>query len=306
VAISGISGTGYQGQRLYGTGTNYNYMQIDNTGGNVNFGVESSSGGSLLSGTSAYATVLSSYTNTALHFGTNNTLRATIDSSGNVGIAAIPSGEAAAAHVVRLGDRVCISEYDDGSNPEQFNLFHNSDSSETYIETGTASVIQQRAGEMVFYNAASGTAGAAISWAQHMKIGSTGAMTRPNHPCFDVTTSTASTTGTIAFNTVNIDNNSNYSTSNGRFTAPVAGSYMFYTQYIKQNSNTVMRRRFDKNGAAALNGREIRLDTGNNYGYGSMTMIIDLAAGDYVTVNQHEGTAHGGETYEAFGGHLIG
>jgi hypothetical protein len=67
-----------------------------------------------------------------------------------------------------------------------------------------------------------------------------------------------------------------------------------------------MRRRFDKNGAAALNGREIRLDTGNNYGYGSMTIIIDLAAGDYVTVNQHEGTAHGGETYEAFGGHLIG
>jgi hypothetical protein len=86
VAISGVSGTGYQGQRLYGTGTNYNYMQIDNTGGNINFGVESSSGGSLLSGTSAYATVLSTYTNTALHFGTNNTLRATIDSSGNVGI----------------------------------------------------------------------------------------------------------------------------------------------------------------------------------------------------------------------------
>jgi hypothetical protein len=97
--------------------------------------------------------------------------------SGNVGIAAVPSGEAAAAHVVRLGDRVCISEYDDGSNPEQFNLFHNSNSSEKYIETGTASVIQQRAGEMVFYNAASGTAGAAISWAERLRILAGGGIT---------------------------------------------------------------------------------------------------------------------------------
>ena len=141
---------------------------------------------------------------------------------------------------------------------------------------------------------------------ERMRINSTGAMTRPNHPCFDVTTSTGGLTGTIAFNTVNIDNNSNYSTSNGRFTAPVAGSYMFYTQYIKQNSSAVMRRRFDKNGSSALDGREIRLDGGNNYGYGSMTIIIDLAAGDYVTVNQTAGAAHGGSTYEAFGGHLIG
>jgi hypothetical protein len=161
--------------------------------------------------------------------------------------------------------------------------------------------IASNASDMLFYTASGGT-----NTAERMRIDSTGAMTRPNHPCFDVTTSTASLTGTIAFNTVNIDNNSNYSTSNGRFTAPVAGSYMFYTQYIKQNSNTVMRRRFDKNGAAALNSRELRLDTGNNYGYGSMTIIIDLAAGDYVTVNQTVGTAHGGETYEAFGGHLIG
>ena len=100
--------------------------------------------------------------------------RMRIDSSGNVGIAAVPSGEAAAAHVVRLGDQVCIAEYDDGSNPEQFNLFHNSDSSETYIETGSASVIQQRAGEIIFKNAASGSAGAAISFSERLRIDSSG------------------------------------------------------------------------------------------------------------------------------------
>lgn len=100
-----------------------------------------------------------------------------VDPTGNVGIAAIPSGEAAAAHVVRLGDKVCIAEYDDGSNPEQFNLFHNSDSSETYIETGTASVISQRAGEIIFKNAASGSAGAAISFSERLRIKSDGDLT---------------------------------------------------------------------------------------------------------------------------------
>ena len=142
--------------------------------------------------------------------------------------------------------------------------------------------------------------------AERMRIDSTGAMTRPNHPCFDVTTTGTNISGTIIFNTVNIDNNSNYSTSNGRFTAPVAGSYLFYTMYIKQNSTAVMRRRFDKNGASALGSRHIRLDSANQYDHGSMTIIIDLAAGDYVTVNQYAGTSHGGLEYEAFGGHLIG
>ena len=62
--------------------------------------------------------VLSSISNNHLEFRTNNTEAMRIDSSGNVGISATPSGEAAAAHVIRLGDRVCITEYDDSSNPE--------------------------------------------------------------------------------------------------------------------------------------------------------------------------------------------
>ena len=89
--VSGVSGTGYQGLRLFGTGTAYNYMQIDNTGGVINFGLENSSGGSLITGTAPYAAVFSTYSNTPIQFGTNNTLRATLDSSGNLGLGVTPS-----------------------------------------------------------------------------------------------------------------------------------------------------------------------------------------------------------------------
>ena len=163
------SGTLPAGMTLYGNTT-------DGQGSMLSFKAENGD-----QGIAGIAGLRSSGYQTELRFYTNNTNsqnafseRMRIDSSGNVGIAAVPSGEAAAAHVVRLGDRVCIAEYDDGSNPEQFNLFHNSDSSETYIETGPASVIQQRAGEISFKNAASGTAGAGITFSERMRIDSSG------------------------------------------------------------------------------------------------------------------------------------
>jgi hypothetical protein len=86
--FSGVSGTGTQGLRLYGTGTAYNYLNIDNTGANLTLGIESSAGGALSTGSSAYASVLQSYANYPLQFGTNNIIRATLDTSGNLLVSA--------------------------------------------------------------------------------------------------------------------------------------------------------------------------------------------------------------------------
>jgi endosialidase-like protein len=68
------------------TGTNSTYSRFSNTGGLGYVGVESSGGGNLFSGSSAYASVLGSVGGTALQFGTTDTIRATIDATGNVGI----------------------------------------------------------------------------------------------------------------------------------------------------------------------------------------------------------------------------
>ena len=166
-----------------------------------------------------------------MSFYANSSERMRIDSSGNVGIAAVPSGEAAAAHVVRLGDQVCITEYDDGSNPEQFNLFHNSDSSETYIETGTASVIQQRAGEIIFKNAASGSAGAAISFSERMRITTSGTMGFGMQPL--------GTNNGSAFFDGNVSSKDGFMTTASDLTLiqPSAGNSIF----VRDNGNESMR-----------------------------------------------------------------
>ena len=148
--------------------------------GSNNTGIVINSGSSTTGDIVGYSNSASTYN--AVNIRAASGIGLYVDTSSNVGIAAIPSGEAAAAHVVRLGDRVCIAEYDDGSNPEQFNLFHNSDSSETYIETGPASVIQQRAGEITFKNAASGTAGAAITFSERFKLDTSGRFAMGNTP----------------------------------------------------------------------------------------------------------------------------
>jgi hypothetical protein len=63
--------------------TGFTYLDVRNTSGQFWLGVESSTGGTLLSGASAYSTVLSAMTSTSLHFGTNSAIRYTIDASGN-------------------------------------------------------------------------------------------------------------------------------------------------------------------------------------------------------------------------------
>ena len=67
------------------TGTNYAAFQALNTGGTMTLGLEGSSP-LIFSGSTAYSAIFGTGGAYSLHLATNNTVRATIDSSGNVGI----------------------------------------------------------------------------------------------------------------------------------------------------------------------------------------------------------------------------
>jgi hypothetical protein len=72
------------------TGTNIAYNAILNTGGGLYLGLEQSTGGGLFPGSSGYDAILGHTGAYKMHFATSNTIRATIDSSGNVGIGGTP------------------------------------------------------------------------------------------------------------------------------------------------------------------------------------------------------------------------
>jgi len=69
-----------------GATTGATYGRWSNTGSDLIWGIESSAGGTLATGSSAYAAVL--YTNSAvsLQFGTAGTIKATLDTNGNLGV----------------------------------------------------------------------------------------------------------------------------------------------------------------------------------------------------------------------------
>lgn len=69
-----------------GASTGYQYMDMINTGGRIVWGIESSSPNTISTGTIAYASVIQSTTSTPLQFGTNGSIKATLTSSGNLGI----------------------------------------------------------------------------------------------------------------------------------------------------------------------------------------------------------------------------
>ncbi len=79
-------------------GTNYVQQDFVNSGGTVRIGAENSSGGGLLNGTSPYAGVFGTINAYPLQFSTDNVVRETIASNGNVGIGTASPGATLDVH----------------------------------------------------------------------------------------------------------------------------------------------------------------------------------------------------------------
>ena len=132
-----------------------------------------------------------------------------------------------------------------------------------------------------------------------MHISSEGWVTMPYQSCFQAHTNGASsvdipsnTGNDLVFPSESFDNHNDYNTSNGRFTAPVAGKYVFGIQIYAGFSITgvrVLHARFRKNGGDIY---ETDLFGGTSNAGGTSyhptaagTVMYDLAANDYVTWN---------------------
>ena len=148
---------------------------------------------------------------------------------------------------------------------------------------------------------------------QSMTIDHGGRVTTSSQPSFNAYKSGAAwtmntTNGVVAFNSTRHNVGSHFSTSTYRFTAPVAGNYLFtfhFFQHTSYDNDTDTYYGFHKNGSSLLTfNRGVEGQDGGQ----SMSAVISLAANDYVTVQMLGGgsiSSYGGQ-YNSFTGHLLG
>ena len=188
------------------------------------------------------------------------------------------------------------------------------DAAITDSQTGTdPNVADSDSGQLAIYN------GSTKLWA----ISEHGYMLNPTKPYFNVYKDnvTSYTTGgpaDIVWNQVKSNVTSSYNTSNGRFTAPISGRYFFAFNILHRGVGFVK-------GGYAINGTHFYAGSGSmatgssefyvdgnvsgSHQHVTIPMILDLSAGDYVTVSVYRSGGDlyfGGNAHNNWIGYLLG
>ena len=144
-----------------------------------------------------------------------------------------------------------------------------------------------------------------------MKINHSGYVTKPAHPSFHarLTSHTNASANPLVFDDVIVNVGSHYKSTGsdaGKFVAPVAGTYFFFWEGIKNNMNgSVARLYLMKNNVKTYNNMHLRLQEEGQYANGCMNVVMTLAEGDKIHINLSVGGVHASE-YTHFGGYLVG
>ena len=159
------------------------------------------------------------------------------------------------------------------------------------------------------WNITTGSSIGSASGAPKLNITREGYVKTPYQPAFYAMMNNTNITSTAAiiFEDVYVNTGSHYNPANGRFTAPVAGTYHFSANFLKRSG--AGRLLFHKN--------DVYYGSGNSQVYQgttseipmAATIIITLAVGDYINVIAQidAGDAYGSvNCHNGFSGFLIG
>ena len=230
--------------------------------------------------------------NNYLKFGTNNTERMRIDSSGNVGIGT--SSPATPLDVTKAGGGNFVATFQNTTSATPYGV-HIKDAASGANGYPLLQVTNS-AGSQAYLRVDSGT----------------GYVTMPYQPAFDAYYTTNGTwsigaSNTLVFNATTFNQGGHYNTSNGRFTAPVSGVYHFTFYSIMNGNYTNADLNLYVNGVRG-NGsdRHFTINTGNYWNTISGANTRYLNAGDYVMVFSRSGADFHGGYWSNFSGHLVG
>ena len=117
----------------------------------------------------------------------------------------------------------------------------------------------------------------------------------------------------VVFGSATVNNGSHYNTSNGRFTAPVAGLYWFEARLLTQLDTTNCDVRFYKNGSVLSDYAgfsQVATGAGTQHRQTHIQGVVSLAANDYITVNAVGSTINlygaATEKHTSFTGYWVG
>ena len=149
-----------------------------------------------------------------------------------------------------------------------------------------------------------------IGGSEKMKINPAGLVTKPNTPAFRVhrTAGNYTSTTVIIWNVVTYNQGGHYNSSNGRFTAPVAGVYQFNVMgSITGNPGNSSLHRCRINGSYQIDVFPIGDDGAAHISYAN-SFLLNLSANDYIDISSASvGTWYGtGNVHNHFSGFLVG
>jgi hypothetical protein len=209
---------------------------------------------------------------------------------------------------VRLGINYAIS---DGNGLDQFSVVGSKKAPVIELNADNGSI-------SLFGESGTGSDYRAPTLNQGLIVNSAGYVLKPKVPAFFArglsnpsTTSYVTTVPSeLVFSSVTYNNGSHYSSSTGRFTAPVAGHYWILCSFLVDNDVAAAE---VTSVSAMINGSVISglvaynyfSTVGTYYVQSTGGMVINLNSGDYVSIRGNGGKIHvGSETH--FTGFLIG
>jgi hypothetical protein len=158
-----------------GATTSGKYISIANTGGTAQIGVESSAGGTQIVGSSAYMTAITGKVGIGFSGNDGSALHMTLNTSGNLGLGVTPSAwSGIKALQVGGGNALMFTSANAYGQFYMLNNAYYNGSNYIYQYTQAAASYVQNQGAHQWLNAASGTAGTAISFTQAMTLSAAG------------------------------------------------------------------------------------------------------------------------------------